>query len=210
MRRFVFFAVLLAISLPVGLSTTGCAHDYGSELLQRLPERRSTQRPCQDRPRACRLWALVELWPGCLSVDSDRRQLQGHLGHGQVLHLWHHQLDAWPTFRLPVRFAAENGIATPATTFLTSPPAFLLSPAAQIFGNNGGVAYLTASGGGATSNPVPVFVHPPITSVLLGGSECSAYVSQQSQHRLAGKCSGLRPEQLPVAESDSSAGRHGL
>ena len=29
MRRFVFFAVLLALSLPVGLSTTGCAHDYG-------------------------------------------------------------------------------------------------------------------------------------------------------------------------------------
>jgi len=30
MRRFVFFAVLLAISLPVGLSTTGCSADNGS------------------------------------------------------------------------------------------------------------------------------------------------------------------------------------
>ncbi|HVC90828.1 MAG TPA: hypothetical protein VND66_09435, partial [Acidobacteriaceae bacterium] len=29
MRRFVFSAVLLALSLPVGLSTTGCIHDYG-------------------------------------------------------------------------------------------------------------------------------------------------------------------------------------
>jgi hypothetical protein len=33
-----------------------------------------------------------------------------------------------------------------------------------------GIAYITASGGGATSNPVPVFVHPPVTGVVLGGA----------------------------------------
>ena len=29
MRRFVFSAVLLVLSLPVGLSTTGCINNYG-------------------------------------------------------------------------------------------------------------------------------------------------------------------------------------
>ena len=34
--------------------------------------------------------------------------------------------------------------------------------------NKSGTAFITASTGGATSNPVPVFVHPIVTSVVLG------------------------------------------
>src|SRR6185437_6615680 len=74
----------------------------------------------------------------------------------------------WRMSRLPVRYAAEPGIATPAMAFPTSPPAFLRSLAAQ-FTTLTAAWPTSASGGGATSNPVPVFLHPPITSVLLGG-----------------------------------------
>jgi hypothetical protein len=43
--------------------------------------------------------------------------------------------------------------------------------------NKTGIAYVTASGGGATSNVVPVFVHPQVTSVVLGATaeSCPAY-----------------------------------
>ena len=34
--------------------------------------------------------------------------------------------------------------------------------------NKSGTAYLSASAGGATSNPIPVFVHPVVTSIVLG------------------------------------------
>ena len=41
--------------------------------------------------------------------------------------------------------------------------------------NKPGVAYVTASADGVTSNPLPVFVHPVVTSIVLGGpsSNCT-------------------------------------
>ena len=33
-----------------------------------------------------------------------------------------------------------------------------------------GTAYITASAGGVTSNPLPVFIHPVVTSIVLGGA----------------------------------------
>ena len=42
--------------------------------------------------------------------------------------------------------------------------------------NRTGTAFVTASGNGATSNPIPVFVHPVVTSVVLGSpsTDCAA------------------------------------
>ena len=41
--------------------------------------------------------------------------------------------------------------------------------------NNSGTAYVAASANGVTSNPLPVFVHPVVTSIVLGGpsSNCT-------------------------------------
>ena len=36
--------------------------------------------------------------------------------------------------------------------------------------NKSGTAYISASADGATSNPLPIFVHPVVTSIVLGGS----------------------------------------
>ncbi|MHB1857544.1 MAG: hypothetical protein ACYCPM_08925, partial [Acidobacteriaceae bacterium] len=63
-------------------------------------------------------------------------------------------------------------------------------PGTPIFQANGGIAYVTASGGGATSNPVPVFVHPPVTSVLLGG--------KSSVHTCPNNPITASPENAPV------------
>jgi LysM repeat protein len=39
--------------------------------------------------------------------------------------------------------------------------------------NKSGTAYITASGAGVTSNPLPVFVHPVVTSIVLAGQPTS-------------------------------------
>ena len=41
--------------------------------------------------------------------------------------------------------------------------------------NKSGIAYISASADGVTSNPLPVFVHPVVTSIVLGGpsSNCT-------------------------------------
>src|SRR5208283_2834488 len=35
--------------------------------------------------------------------------------------------------------------------------------------NKSGIAYIAASFNGATSNPLPIFVHPVVTGIVLGG-----------------------------------------
>jgi hypothetical protein len=42
--------------------------------------------------------------------------------------------------------------------------------------NNSGTAYISASANGVTSNPLPIFVHPVVTSIVLGGpsSNCTS------------------------------------
>ena len=41
--------------------------------------------------------------------------------------------------------------------------------------NKAGVAYISASAGGVTSNPLPIFIHPVVTGIVLGGpsSNCA-------------------------------------
>ncbi len=168
MRRFVFFAVLLALSLPVGLSTTGCAHDYGQNYCSGFQSGEQLTAP-----------AKIDLEPAVYGLS---------LSYGQVASLSTPtavnckgtsvtvKTYSYGTTNLSLadvspagqvcggKWNRNSGNGVP--NFTTCIPPQTGSP---IFNANGGLAYLTASGGGATSNPVPVFVHPPITSVLLGG-----------------------------------------
>jgi len=168
MRRFVFFAVLLALSLPVGLSTTGCAHDTGSNFCSGFQSGAQLNAP-----------AKIDLEPSVYGLS---------LSYGQVASLSTPTAVnckgtsvtvrnyTYGTTNLTLADVSPSGQVCGGTwnrnsgnnvpNFTTCIPP---QPGSAIFKASGGLAYLTASGGGATSNPVPVFVHPPITSVLLGG-----------------------------------------
>lgn len=189
MRRFVFFAVLLALSLPVGLSTTGCSTDNGSNFCSGFQSGAQLTAPAQ-----------ISLQPSVYGLS---------LTYGQVASL------STPT----AVNCKGTSVTIKAYTFGTTSLALAdVSPAGQVCGgtwnrnsgnnvpnfttcippqpgsptyvSNGGLAYLTASGGGATSNPVPVFVHPPVTSVLLGGSS--------AVHTCPNNPSTGSPENAPV------------
>src|ERR1035441_3146063 len=46
--------------------------------------------------------------------------------------------------------------------------------------NKSGTAYISASAGGVTSNPLPIFVHPVVTSIVLGGAAATCIGQDQS------------------------------
>lgn len=195
MRRFVFFLVLCTLSLPVGLSITGCSvftKDNGSNF-------------CSG----------YQSGPGVNSVatiDLEPRTYGISLGFGQIY-----------SVQTPTAFNCKGATVTvsgytygvtkpfPGTLYLAdvSPsgavcggtwnrnsgngiPNFTTCipplPGSPIYAAGGGVAYVTAGGGGATSNPVPVFVHPPVTSVVLNNqSSGETCVSQNLTSQLTAK-----------------------
>ncbi len=168
MRRFVFYAAILAISLPIGLSTTGCIHDYGQNYCSGYQSGQQLTAP-----------AKIDLEPAVYGLS---------LSYGQVASLSTPTAVNCKGTSVTVRnysygttslvladvspsgqvcggeWNRNSGNGVPNFTTCIPP-----QPGSPIYEAHGGLAYLTASGGGATSNPVPVFVHPPITSVLLGG-----------------------------------------
>ena len=169
MRRFVFFALLLAISLPVGLSTTGCAKDNGSNFCSGFQSGQQLTAP-----------AKIDLEPAVYGLSLSYGQIAtvstptavNCKGTSVTVKTY-----SYGTTNLRVadvspfgqvcggQWNRNSGNGVPNFTTCIPP-----QPGSPTFNANGGVAYLTASGGGATSNPVPVFVHPPVTSVLLGGA----------------------------------------
>ena len=189
MRRFVFSVVLLALSLPVGLSTTGCTHDYG-------------QNYCSGFQSGAQLNATAK-------IDLEPAVYGLSLSYGQVASL---------STQTAINCKGTSVTVSPYTYGTTNLTLADVSPSGQVcggawnrnsgnnipnfttcippqpgsptFNSNGGLAYLTASGGGATSNPVPVFVHPPVTSVLLGG--------KSAVHTCPNNPSTGSPENAPV------------
>lgn len=168
MRRFVFSVVLLALSLPIGLSTTGCVHDYGQNYCSGF----------QSGPLLTAV-ASVTMEPAVYGLSVSYGQIATTLapaasnckGSPITISDWTYGTsnlllaDISPTGRVcGGTWNRNSGNNIPNFTTCIPP-----QPGSAIYQAGGGIAYVTASAGGATSNPVPVFVHPPITSVILGG-----------------------------------------
>ncbi|MHB1743885.1 MAG: hypothetical protein ACYCRE_03840 [Acidobacteriaceae bacterium] len=168
MRRFVFSVVLLALSLPVGLSTTGCVNNYGQNYCTGFQSGPQLTAPAQITLQP----AVYGLSLSYGEVASLATPTAVNCKGGSVTV----RSYTYGTTNLAVADVSPSGqvcggewnrnSGNNIPNFTTCIPP---QPGTPTFQSNGGLAYLTASGGGATSNPVPVFVHPPVTSVLLGG-----------------------------------------
>lgn len=166
MRRFVFLVVLCALSLPVGLSVTGCGTNAGQKYCSGF-----SSGPLVSAT------ASITLQPYTYGLSVD---------YGQVTNV-----------QTPTALNCK-GQPSGLSSFTYGTSNLLLadiSPSGSVCGgtwnrnsgngiadftscvptNKTGVAYITASGGGAVSNPVPVFVHPPITSVVLGNGNAGVH-----------------------------------
>ena len=172
MRRFAFLAVLCTLSLPISVSLTGCyLTDYGQNFCsgyQSGPSSSATS-TIDLEPRtygvSINFGATNEvLTPTAYTCKGVRSNLSSFTYGSSDMTI----ADVSPSGQLcggTWNRNSGNGIANFTTCIPT---------------NKTGIAYVTASGGGATSNVVPVFVHPQVTSVVLtsgGAAESCPYTS---------------------------------
>ncbi len=161
MRRFVLLAILCTLSLPLGLSLSGCnlIKDKGQNFCSGYQSGLTTSAT-----------ASITLQPNIYGLSVN---------YGATNEV------------VSAKGYTCKGVASGLTTFTYGSSDMTLadvSPTGQICGgswnrnsgnsvpnfttciptNKTGIAYITASGGGATSNVVPVYVHPQVTSVVLG------------------------------------------
>jgi trimeric autotransporter adhesin len=181
MRRFLAFAVLLAFSLPIGLSITGCGHNPGNYCIKNghtygittneitsvilQPETTGVSlswgQTYQAGPAEAYNCVGTAMSVGRWTYTSSNLQLADISPAGTIC------AGTWNR-------NSEGGV--PNFTICTPPSGSSLSSFNGCTGTSCGIVQVTASGGGATSNPVDVYIHPPVTSVTIQSQ--NACVSQ--------------------------------
>ena len=167
MRRFVTLFVLLLSSVPFGVSISGCAHNLAPTFCNGGDSGMTTTQA-----------ATIVLQPVIYGISlnyAEIGQLQGPTttdckGSNVGISAYTYGTtdmtiaDVQPTTgRLCAgTWNRNSGGGIPDFTYCTPT-------------NKSGIAYVTASADGVTSNPLPVFVHPVVTSIVLGGpsSNCT-------------------------------------
>jgi hypothetical protein len=174
MQRFFTFVLLILMSLPVGLSIAGCGKhsnatfcngsDYGYKVGQAVS---------------------IDLEPAITGVSLNSGT-EGQLGAPRAIDCKHSAVNltsySYGTTNPLIADVSPTGSICAGSwnrssaggvldyTTCTSPSAATINAcvAANATKNPGAcVAYLSASGGGATSNLVAVYVHPQVTSIVL-------------------------------------------
>jgi hypothetical protein len=167
MRRFVTLFVLLLSSIPFGVSISGCAHNLAPTFCNGGDSGMTTTQA-----------ATITLQPITYGISlnyAEIGQLQGptttdckgsSVSEGAYTYGTTDMTiaDIQPnTGRLCAgSWNRNSGGGIPDFTYCTAT-------------NKPGIAYVSASADGVTSNPLPVFVHPVVTSIVLGGpsSNCT-------------------------------------
>jgi hypothetical protein len=167
MRRFVTLSVLLLFSVPFGVSISGCSHNLAPTFCNGGDSGMTTTQP-----------ATITLQPVVYGISlnyAEIGQLQGPSttdckGSSVSVPAYTYGTtdmtiaDVQPTTGklCAGTWNRNSGGGIPDFTYCTAT-------------NTSGVAYVTASAGGVTSNPLPIFVHPVVTGIVLGGpsSNCS-------------------------------------
>jgi len=161
MRRFLILFVLSALSLPMGMSVIGCKKGI-------------TTTYCNGGDTGLEVGQVsdIKLNPQVTGIS---------LAYGQT-----QQLNSPVATDCKGNTVAESSFSYGST----NPSVMDVSPTGQVCAgtwnrnspagianytyctttNQSGVAYLTATAGGGTSNTVAAYAHPPVTSIILGAS----------------------------------------
>jgi hypothetical protein len=180
MRRFVFLTILCALSLPASVSMTGCyLTDYGKNFCSGFQSGPSTSATSTIDLEPSTYGVSVNYGSTnavvsavgltCKGTDSGLRSFTYGSSDMTIA-------DVSPSGQICGGTWNRNSV-NGVSNFTTCIPT-----------NKSGIVYVTASGDGATSNPVPVFVHPEVTSVTLtpgGTSETCPYMSNSSDGQIS-------------------------
>jgi trimeric autotransporter adhesin len=178
MQRYLALIALFLFSLPVGISISGCATNVGAYCngLGYGPKTNAV--------------AAINLNPATTGISLSWGQI-GQLSQptatnckGQSASVSKYTYgssnlllaDISPTGGVCGGTWNRNSPGGIADFTICTPPAG--SNTEQCTSTSCGVAQLTASGGGVTSNPVPVYIHPPITAITISPTAQTSCTSQ--------------------------------
>ena len=181
MRRFLAFAVLLLCSLPAGLSIAGCGHNpnnycvnnghaYGIKTTQVVA--------VSLQPEAVGL-SLAWGQTGTVGPAVAYNCNGGTVNVTKYLYSSSNLLlaDISPSGLICAGTWNRNSPGgEPDFSICTPPSGSTLSSFSGCTSQTCGIAQVTATGGAVTSNPVDIYIHPPITSMTI--PQQNACVSQ--------------------------------
>jgi hypothetical protein len=180
MRRYLALVVAFLFSIPVGISISGCATNVGAY--------------CNGLgygPKTDAV-AAIALNPATTGISLSWGQI-GQLSQptatnckGQSASVASYTYgssnlllaDMSPTGAVCGGTWNRNSPGGIADFTICTPPAG--SNTNQCNSTSCGVAQLTASGGGVTSNPIPVYIHPPITAITISPKAQTSCISQNA------------------------------
>jgi hypothetical protein len=182
MRRFLAFAVLLAFSLPVGLSIAGCGHNPNNYCVKNG----HAYGVLNTQP----VYAVMQPEATGLSLSWGQT---GNIGqpsafncNGGAASVTHW---TYASSNLQLADISPTGVICAGTwnrnspggtsnfTICTPPPGSSISSFSGCVSTSCGTAQITATGGAVTTNPVNIYIHPPITSMTIPSQ--SSCISQE-------------------------------
>jgi len=172
MRRYLAFAVLFAFSLPIGLSVTGCGHNPGNYCIKNGHAYGVTTSEVTNVVLQPETTGVSLSWGQ--TYQAGPAQAYNCLGNtesvGHYIYTSSNLLlaDISPAGTICAgtwNRNSEGGV--PNFTICTPPAGSSLSSYNGCTGTSCGIVQVTAQGGGATSNPIDVYIHPPVTSVTI-------------------------------------------
>jgi trimeric autotransporter adhesin len=175
MQRFFALVVLFAFSIPVGMSIAGCGHNQNNYCTKNghaygVTTSQVVYVSLQPETTGISLsWGQTGQLqsPTAYNCNGDTESVSKYTYASTNLSL----ADISPTGAVCGGTWNRNspgGIAD--YTICTPPTGATISGFSQCTSSTCGVAVLTATGAAVTSNPVNVYVHPPITSIDLNSS----------------------------------------
>ena len=203
MQRYLALIALFLFSLPVGLSISGCATNVGAY--------------CNGLGYGPKTDAVssISLNPATTGISLSWGQI-GQLsqptaenckGSTATVSKYNYGssnlllADISPTGGVCGGTWNRNSPGGIADYTICTPPAG--SSSGQCTSTSCGVVQMTATGAGVTSNPVPVYVHPPITAINISPSAQTACTSQnQNGPLLTAFTTVLGPNAIPIDPAD--------
>jgi trimeric autotransporter adhesin len=198
MRRFLAFVVLFACSLPVGLSIAGCGHNPNNYCIKNGNAYGITTSQVVYVTMGPEVTGLSLAWgqtgnlgaPQAYNCDGGSVSVSKYTYASSNLQL----ADVSPAGLICAGTWNRNSPGGTANfTICTPPTGSSLSSFAGCSATTCGTVQITATGAAVTSNPVNIYVHPPITSITIPSQ--TACVSQgQTLSNTAGQTEALLAE----------------
>lgn len=181
MRRLLAVAVLLACSLPIGLSVTGCGHNPNNYCIKNGHAYGITTNQVVSIALEPEVTGLSLAWgqtgtlsaPQAYNCNGDTASVTRYTYASSNLLL----ADVSPSGAICAGTWNRNSPGgVPNFTICTPPSGASLSAFGGCTSSTCGTVQVTATGSAVTSNPVNIYVHPPISSMTIPSQ--SACISQ--------------------------------